>query len=107
MPRDRSAQAAQLARIIEHEGELLVFGDITFSATLEPYLPPTTDTDRNTGDDTSLLIKASRAIFGTTLPRQGSTFTDAADRLYRVQSVPSIPPQSPLIHFVCAVVPTL
>lgn len=102
MSRDRTAQAAQLARLFESEGEPLTFGAVPFYATIQPYEPEGSPLDRNKGNDTTVLVETARSFFGSVLPRQGQSFSGAG-KLYAIAKVPSIPPTEPLVQFICTV----
>lgn len=107
MPFDHAARAAQVGRIVDHPGDRLTWTPpdggkaVEFGAIITPWTPTPTDADRNVGDNTSVLVKAARAVFGAKLPRQGQHFADCAYRTYRIQGLRSMPPTQPLIQFIC------
>lgn len=94
--RNTSLHERALKRALAHESVDLTWGEFAFSATKNPLARDAERTDENNGDSTACTLHAVVSaeegyLHANQLPVQGSTFTDASGRSYRVASIDYTP----------------
>lgn len=105
---DHTAAQAQVARCITYaagDSVLLRFlgAGAAFPATIKHETPEGSNADRNTGDESVVVITIARTVANAfaRAPRQGDHFTDAQGRLYRIADTSRNQPHAPVAIYVC------
>lgn len=102
---DKAARAAQIARCVDHTGDLLTYGTLApFAANISPEYGDANPLTRDAGKVHSVRVAFARACLGTEKPSSNEYFHDAEGNRYRITKELSHPLQ-PLAVFICTVSP--